>query len=323
MTKINNNNNKRKNSLLLLAVVLASMMCGLFFSDQSKILEPYLLIWLGMLLFLNLIRLDIMDLVSDFVRPKRIIILSILKLVIIPLTMYQIIHVIYSKESLSVLLLSGISTGLGAPFIVNFVGGKLQTVVAMIMVTSLAVPLVLPVLVYSLFKTQFSIPFLNMVILLSTALFIPLASGWATKRYAPKIAKVIEERSLPASLIVIVLINLGMFAKFSNYFFEDPLFVLAITGLAFALFGIYGLFGYTVDAIFLSNNVGTKNEKKNERLSAFISMSYVNNILVAVFAQQFFGSQVAALAAFYNIPYYIGILILARSVSNDLCQAVK
>jgi bile acid:Na+ symporter, BASS family len=243
--------------------------------------------------------------------------------VIIPLTMYQIIHVIYSKESLSVLLLSGISTGLGAPFIVNFVGGKLQTVVAMIMVTSLAVPLVLPVLVYSLFKTQFSIPFLNMVILLSTALFIPLASGWATKRYAPKIAKVIEERSLPASLIVIVLINLGMFAKFSNYFFEDPLFVLAITGLAFALFGIYGLFGYAVDAIFLSNNVGTKNEKKNERLSAFISMSYVNNILVAVFAQQFFGSQVAALAAFYNIPYYISILILARSVSNDLRQAVK
>lgn len=294
------------------------MICGVFFSDQSKILEPYLLIWLGMLLFLNLIRLDIMDLVSDFARPKRIIILSILKLVIIPLTMYQIIHVIYSKESLSVLLLSGISTGLGAPFIVNFVGGKLQTVVAMIMVTSLAVPLVLPVLVYSLFKTQFSIPFLNMVVLLSTALFIPLASGWATKRYAPKIAKVIEERSLPASLIVIVLINLGMFAKFSNYFFEDPLFVLAITGLAFALFGIYGMFGYTVDAIFLSNN-----EKKNERLSAFISMSYVNNILVAVFAQQFFGSQVAALAAFYNIPYYISILILARSVSNDLRQAVK
>jgi BASS family bile acid:Na+ symporter len=39
-------------------------------------------------------------------------------------------------------------------------------------------------------------------------------------------------------------------------------------------------------------------------------MSYVNNILVTVFAQQFFGSQVAALAAFYNIPYYMGIVLL-------------
>jgi BASS family bile acid:Na+ symporter len=46
------------------------------------------------------------------------------------------------------------------------------------------------------------------------------------------------------------------------------------------------------------------------RISGLIVMSYVNNILVTVFAQQFFGSQVAALAAFYNIPYYIGIILL-------------
>jgi bile acid:Na+ symporter, BASS family len=67
---------------------------------------------------------------------------------------------------------------------------------------------------------------------------------------------------------------------------------------------------------FLSNNKSTRGENKDERLSAFISMSYVNNILVAVFALQFFGSQVAALAAFYNIQYYIGILILTRFVTN-------
>ena len=86
--------------------------------------------------------------------------------------------------------------------------------------------------------------------------------------------------------------------------------------LAFALFAIYGLLGYIVDAVLLSNNKSTRSEKKDEMLSAFISMSYVNNILVAVFAEQFFGSQVAALAALYNIPYYIGILLLARFVTN-------
>ena len=286
------------------------------------------MIWLGILLFTNLIKLDIMDLVSDFTKPQRIIALSILKLVIIPLIVYQVINLTYSKESLSVLLLSGISTGLGAPFIVNLVGGKLQTVVSMIMVTSLAVPLVLPVLVYSLFKTQFSIPFPNMVILLSAALFIPLAAGWATKRYAPKTTKFIEERSFYVSLVAIGLINLGMFARFSNYFFEDPVFVLTTTALAFALFGTYGLFGYVIDAIFFSNNnIGTitknEHENKSDRLSAFISMSYVNNILVAVFAQDFFGSHVAALAAFYNIPYYVGILILLKSISISAPNALK
>ena len=315
MTKLYNN---RNNSLILLLAVLTSMICGIFFSPQTKILEPYLLVWLAVLLFLNLIRLDIADLVLNFSKPKRIVVLSILKLAIIPLSTYQVTQVIYPKESLSVLLLSGISTGLGAPFVVNLVGGKLQTVVAMIIVTSLAVPVVLPLLVYSLFNTEFSIPFPNMVIILSAGLLVPLALGWATKRYVPKTAKVIEGRSFPASLIAIVLINLGLFGKFSNYFFEDALFVVGTTALAFALFAIYGLLGYIADAIFLSNDKCVRREKKHDRLSAFISMSYVNNILVAVFAQQFFGSHVAALAAFYNIPYYIGILILARSVTNDL-----
>jgi BASS family bile acid:Na+ symporter len=98
--------------------------------------------------------------------------------------------------------------------------------------------------------------------------------------------------------------------------------VAGTTALAFALFGIYGLLGYAIDAILLTEDKCGEIEKKRNRLSAFISMSYVNNILVAVFAQQFFGSHVAALAAFYNIPYYIGIPIMVRWARGDL-RAVR
>jgi BASS family bile acid:Na+ symporter len=50
-------------------------------------------------------------------------------------------------------------------------------------------------------------------------------------------------------------------------------------------------------------------------------MSYVNNILVTVFAQQFFGPQVAALAAFYNIPYYFGIILLKVLFSKKVMRS--
>jgi bile acid:Na+ symporter, BASS family len=43
-------------------------------------------------------------------------------------------------------------------------------------------------------------------------------------------------------------------------------------------------------------------------------------MLIAVFAQELFGSQIAALAAFYNIPYYIGIIMLARWVTRSRQQ---
>ena len=139
------------------------------------------MVWFAYLLFLNLIRLDITGLVSDFIKPKRIVVLSILKLAIIPIRTYQVTKLFYSKESLSVLLLSGISTGLGAPFVVNLIGGKLQTVVAVITVTSLTVPVVLPLLVYSFFKTEFSIPFSNMLITIAAGLLDPLALGGQQK----------------------------------------------------------------------------------------------------------------------------------------------
>lgn len=51
-------------------------------------------------------------------------------------------------------------------------------------------------------------------------------------------------------------------------------------------------------------------EKDDDFIFSFISMSYINNILVAVFAEQFFGPKTAALAAFYNIPYYVGIFFI-------------
>jgi bile acid:Na+ symporter, BASS family len=201
-----------------------------------------LLVWLGILLFLNLIKLDLIDLVSVFVKPTTIIVLSIVKVAVIPLILYSVTSVFYPSQSLSVLLLSGISTGLGAPFVISFVGGRrLHLVIGMIIVTSLLVPFTLPSVVYWLFNKHFSIPLSNMI--------------------------------------------------------------------------IYGLSGYGIQAILISvcnrkgKSIMNKNEIKGDLISSFISLSYINNVLVAIFAQQFFGPKVAALAAFYNIPYYIGIVL--------------
>ena len=51
---------------------------------------------------------------------------------------------------------------------------------------------------------------------------------------------------------------------------------------------------------------------RHERTAGLISMTYINNVLVAVFAFQFFGPPVAALAALYNIPYYAGIVAIKK-----------
>ena len=173
------------------------MFAGVLLPAAGTIVEPYILVWLGALLFLNLIRLNPFDLLATFTKPRRLAVLAAVKLVALPIGMYGLTYFVYQPFALPVLLLSGISTGLGAPFVINLIGGRLPLVVSMIIATSLAVPFVLPSLVYLLVGSQLEIPVIDMVILLATALFVPLAAGWFTKKHFPATSRFADKNSFP------------------------------------------------------------------------------------------------------------------------------
>lgn len=287
----------------LIVAIVGSMSAGILLPAAGRLIEPYTLLWLGALLFLNLLRLNSSDLIEVFKTPRQLVVLSIIKLVVLPVGMYALAYVVYEPFALPILLLSGISTGLGAPFVVNVIGGQLPLVTGMIIITSIAVPFVLPSIVYTFAHTQFEIPLLYMIFLLSIALFTPLAAGWLTKKFFPVGSRFADKNSFPLSLLFIVLINWGMFAKFADFFYSEQTFLLQTITTAFFCYAAYCLVGY----------IGTVGNSRQEKRAGLIAMSYVNNVLVAVFAFQFFGSHVAALAALYNIPYYIGIIVIKKT----------
>ncbi|MDQ4074382.1 MAG: arsenic resistance protein [Thermoproteota archaeon] len=302
-----------KSFFLISATVLSSVSGGILLPEIGINVEPYILLWLGLLLFFNLLRLDTSKLLLAFTKPGNLAMLSIVKLVVIPLTVYAVMDYVFyppisTDTMLSIFLLSGISTGLGSPFVVNFVQAKLPMVVGLIITTSLAVPFVLPAMVFVLFQSHFLIPIYDMILLLSFALITPLLASHFIKKYAPAITTTMERHSLTLSYAFIFLLNFGVFAKYSHFFFLSPSFVMENVLIAFALYGTYGFTGY-----FFALLLGMD---KQERMSIFIAMTYVNNMLVVVFAQQFFGEHVAALAAFFNIPYYCGIVILGITFSR-------
>lgn len=275
--------------------------------------EPYLLLWLGFLLLFNLINIDLSELYIVFSHPKKLIILTIAKLVFIPVGVYAIMNLISltiiplgTNLMLSVFLLSGISTGLGSPFVVNFVGGRLPLVVGLIITTSLSVPFILPILIFLFFSSNFAIPIFDMILLLLVALILPLIASQLLKKTFPKLTQQINKQSLNLSLVFIFLINLGIFAKYSYFLFLNTLVTVENIALAFILFGYYGLTGYGISRLM--------GLSKDDRISTMISMIYINNILIVVFAQQFFGTEIAALAAFFNIPYYVGIILLKKTL---------
>jgi predicted Na+-dependent transporter len=61
----------------------------------------------------------------------------------------------------------------------------------MVIVTILNVQFVFPSIVYLLLGSgsEFEIPVIRMIFLLTVALFIPISAGWFAKRYWPSIVK--------------------------------------------------------------------------------------------------------------------------------------
>ena len=166
-----------KDDLVLLIAIAVSTVLGILAPSFGIIFEPHLLILLGFLLFLNLIKMNPQHLGLQFKRPLPIILLTAIKLLVIPLILYAVTNMIYPSLAIPVLLLSGISTGLGAPFVINVFerSSQLPLVVGMIISSSVVVPFVLPSLVYLLVDVEkFKIPLLDMIILLAEALFLPL-----------------------------------------------------------------------------------------------------------------------------------------------------
>lgn len=305
--------------MLVLLSAMVSIVTGVLFPTTGMSLEPYLLVWLGGLLYVNLINLHPRHLVSTFRKPKALMVFTIGKLILLPCIVYVITSLVYPKLALSATLLSGISTGLGAPFAINFIGaGGIGTIAALVTISSLVVPVTLPFILYVFFEDtgEFAIPIYDISFLLVIALFIPLSLGWSTKKYVPRVSKFVAGNSLFLSVIFIILINFSMFARFSQYFFIDQSLVLTSLIAASLLFVLYLLVGYLLALSIKGQLIAT-------RINGIIAMTYINNILVFVVAERFFDIETAALAALYNIPYYVGLLVLRMKYSRCRNQESK
>lgn len=306
-------------SMLVLLSAMVSIVTGVIFPTTGMSLEPYLLVWLGGLLYVNLINLHPRHLVNTFRKPKALMVFTIGKLILLPCIVYVITSLVYPKLALSATLLSGISTGLGAPFAINFIGaGGIGTIAALVTISSLVVPVTLPFILYVFFEDtgEFVIPIYDISFLLVIALFIPLSLGWSTRKYVPRVSKFVAGNSLFLSVIFIILINFSMFARFSQYFFIDQSLVLTSLISASLLFVLYLLVGYLLA-------LSIKGQLITTRINGIIAMTYINNILVFVVAERFFDIETAALAALYNIPYYVGLLVLRMKYSRYRNQESK
>lgn len=295
------------NDLILFVVIFVSIAIALVFPGIGWIFQPVLLYLMMFLLFLSFLTIDFRALL-DTSRSSLVWLggLVSIKLVVLPAVLYAVCLAVLPDFAVPVLLLSGISSGVVAPFIADILGGDIPHVLRMVVITSLVVPFSLPCLVKALAGTDIHIPLEIMVRLLALVVFIPIVAVLTVRRLVPGIIEKLATRRFPISLMLFAAINFGVFSKYSSFFFQQPGQLLACVGVAYALSAIYYGAGFLI----------TPGRKMSQRVGTAVSLAVMNNVLVIVFSSEFFGALSPTLAAMYMFPFFTMIVPVRMAINR-------
>ncbi|HSB06010.1 MAG TPA: bile acid:sodium symporter [Thermodesulfobacteriota bacterium] len=300
----------RKNDLILLVVTFGTIGVAIAFPEKCKAFEPYPLYLMMIFLFFSFLKIEFVKIFQDVRKTASVLfVLCLVKLIVLPAGLYFLSLAIWPKYAVPVLLLSGVSTGVVAPFMGGLLGASALLVLMMVVVTSFLVPFTLPVLVKILVGKTAEISFWAMLEFLALVIFIPAAVNLFLRKTAPSFTKKLEKLQFTISMAIFGLVNLGVFPRYSTFFRERPREIAGAILVAFILSAIYHVAGF----------LAAWGLPKEDRLAGAASFAYMNSVLIIVFSAQFFDPLSPMLAVVYMFPFFV-MVVPARIVSDKVLR---
>jgi BASS family bile acid:Na+ symporter len=261
------------------------------------------------LAFLKVIPGEIWDTLRR--RAVKLGLLILAKLVVLPVIVFLLVVKFLPAYTLGLMLLAGVSTGLSAPFFSGYIGANISLVLAMTVVTTLLLPVSLPLIVRVLVGREVHIDLIGLVLFLAALIFIPLLMSILSRRLLPRASAWLDRQAYPISLALFAGMNLGAFGLYAPFLREHQAQVVTAVLLSCALGAFLAGAGML---LFWSNPAP-------ERSAAAGALGWINNVLVIVLGQYFNDPLTSVLAALYLVPYYalivpLGYLSGAGSRSN-------
>ncbi|MQY76971.1 MAG: bile acid:sodium symporter [Spirochaeta sp.] len=291
----------RLNDVILLIVVFTSMFGGILFPRFGSLFSDYPQYCMMILLFLSFLSIELRDIWATLKRSTgKITCLTILKILILPVAIYYGFMIVAPSYAVAALLLSGISTGVVAPFMSNLLKANSPMVMVMVVVTSLLTPFTLPALIKILLGQTVEISLSGMIRTLSLIIFIPILMAEIVRSLAPRLIAVFTTIRFPLSLAMFAFINLSIFSRYSDFFHREPVTIITATVVAVVLSALYCAAGILC---MIKKPI-------EDQLAGAITLGNINNVLIVVFASEYFGPLEPTVAAIYIFPFFALLLPL-------------
>lgn len=279
---------------------ILGIVVGLALPDFGKLFEPYLLWFLGGLLFLSYLTIDLHELRRSLHEPKLLTCVVILILFVTPVVFYYFTRLVYPSMALPVLILTAMPAGMSSPAFTKLVSGKVSLALVVVTLTTILVPFTAPYLIQLLVGAEVSFSLFDMMMTLVYLVFAPFILALIIRRLLPGIINKTKGAYGGLSIVLIVLIIMGPLALNADYLLDNVLSILP---------GILFLFLVS----FLLHVVGWFSAHKRsfeDKKALVVCNAYMNFGMAIAIAAKFFSPEVVIAVLLYELPWDLMLIPL-------------
>jgi BASS family bile acid:Na+ symporter len=287
---------------LLLIVSLSSVLAGIIWPEYGAPFRPYPVYSMMALLFFSFLPIRLGAILSSVKSSVPALGCYVfIKLILLPILVFFSFRYVLPKYAVAALILSGISCGVASPFFAGLVQANISLVFAMVVLSSVLVPVTLPALAHIFVGKYMEISFFAMSRLLGLVIFCPLILAEILKRFAPGFTAKLSKAQYGVSLISFVVTNIGVFSQCAVFLREQPSTVLISLGVSAILAAAY----------FVAGMLFSLGRPLPDHLSLIIIFGFINNVLAIILSSEFFSPLETTVAAMYTIPFF-GLIVPLR-----------
>ena len=231
----------RSRDLVMIVVSFLAMLAGSFLPGLAEPLAPFPRLCLIVLLYLGFLSVGTEALFTHTrLIPGTVSGLVLIRLFALPLLSFFLFKLLMPQFALGALLVGAASIGVVAPIFSIMVNADTALVLAGNLLSSLLLPLTLPMLLYIVdsFMTLSGFGPMNlpahlslsgMTLSLCVTIIVPFAGAFLTRK-APRVTEYILKHQFPVSVSTIALSTLAIFSNYSGVLHQSPSLVVKALG---------------------------------------------------------------------------------------------
>lgn len=288
-------------------IVSLGLFVGLFFGRFISgdfipvLMRWYITVGLVVLLYISALKIQPSEIIVSFKKPSYIILISIMKMIGIPLIAFVFLRYVPEDYRIAVMLLSATPSAMSTPGLLLVLKGNIKLGMIVSVITNLITPITLPlVLLYSI-GVRINLNVFNMMIFLGIIVFLPFLLAFLSKKFLPKFSNFVIDKSAPIISIHLFLFNICVIAPFANLILSD-------LSKSYSLFIFILAFSVVLHVIALLLSVG-KN-KKSGIVTNIILFAYFNVGFSIVLSGQYFDQTTTLLCVLYEAIWALGLIPL-------------